>query len=202
MRMRCSTFSVIVNVTSTTGFGWLPVTEQSEREAIIHACAWKLKVTLIRLPAPSAYLFRKKNMARYFLKTPRRWSCYQKLLHMWLHFKDNLIFRRHQKPEGTSRWIQCQWKASCMPTTMADWLYKPKVLPAQDGLLAVSTWWLWCEHVTSTQWEWQVRLANPHCWEMYHVESTVRDSELWSGVSKKQKRYNAVSTQSAKEECD
>lgn len=59
MQMCYSTFSVIVNVTCTTrttGFGWLPGTEESKWETVIHACTRRSKVTHAPLPALSAFV--------------------------------------------------------------------------------------------------------------------------------------------------
>jgi hypothetical protein len=42
-------------------FHLLPATEQSEREAVIHACAQGSKVTCFPLLAPSISLFKRKN---------------------------------------------------------------------------------------------------------------------------------------------
>jgi hypothetical protein len=73
MQMCCSTFLVTISATltthTTTGFGWLPVTEQSEQEAIIHACAQRSEVTCNPLPAPSTLLFRGGNDWRLFDNT-------------------------------------------------------------------------------------------------------------------------------------
>jgi len=45
--------------------------EQSKREAIIHICAWRSKVTCFPFLAPSVFLFnRKSNMVGYFLIRP------------------------------------------------------------------------------------------------------------------------------------
>jgi len=65
MQMHCSTFSIVINATHATctpiGFGWLPVTEQSKWEAVIHACTQRSKVTCIPLPDSSAFLFKIKK---------------------------------------------------------------------------------------------------------------------------------------------
>jgi hypothetical protein len=65
MQMLCSTFSVIINAThmtcTTTGFGCVPAAEQFEREAVMHACAQRSKVTRFPLLAPSAFLLKRKK---------------------------------------------------------------------------------------------------------------------------------------------
>jgi hypothetical protein len=62
--MRCVAFSVIVNATRTThataSFGRLPATEQSQREAKIHACARRSKVTR-PTPGPKRLFVQKKT---------------------------------------------------------------------------------------------------------------------------------------------
>jgi len=90
-----------------------------------------------------------------------------------------------------------------MHMTTADWLYKPVVWSAQNSLRsAVSKRSLWCEHVTSKEWERWTRQTNAESWETYQVEYTVSDDELQTVVSKKQHRRAEVSMQIAEEECN
>jgi len=71
MQVPCSTFSVIINAIrathTTTGFGWLPVTEHSKWEAVIHACTQRSKVTCTPLPDWSTFLFKIKKKYGWIL---------------------------------------------------------------------------------------------------------------------------------------